>query len=200
MMQTPLINTLNLNISVEGLSPVAAGLVRGFLASGTTQPAPAKDAPSQTLEAPAIGAYWAGQGGIYGGVRQYPEGLCHVIYALEDAGRFQWGMIGVETSATSRTDGRTNTLALNSARDAFPAAFYAQQYTADGHSDFYLPSAAELSHGWAYLTDRFEQTWYWSSTQRSDTLAFGQTFDGGGQRNLGKDSDFSVRPVRRFTR
>ncbi|RML48072.1 hypothetical protein APX70_04932 [Pseudomonas syringae pv. maculicola] len=40
MKKAPLINTLNVNISVEGLSPVAACLVRGFLASGATPSIP----------------------------------------------------------------------------------------------------------------------------------------------------------------
>ncbi|RMN14424.1 MULTISPECIES: DUF1566 domain-containing protein [Pseudomonas syringae group] len=200
MKQAPLINTLNVNISVEGISPVAAGLIRGFLASGTTRPEPAKDAHSETLEAPEIGAYWAGQGGIYGGVRQYPEGLCHVIYAQEDAGNFKWGPSGTETGATSRFDGRTNTQALLTLNAGFPAAFYASQYTADGQSDFYLPSAAELNHGWAYLSDRFEEGCYWSSTQRSAYNAFFQYFDDGSQYNRAKISELRVRPVRRFIR
>ncbi|TES74082.1 DUF1566 domain-containing protein [Pseudomonas syringae group genomosp. 3] len=200
MKQEPLINTLNVNISVEGLSPVAACLVRGFLASGTTRPEPAKDAHSETLVTPEIGAYWAGQGGIYGGVRQYPEGLCHVIYAQEDAGNFKWGPSGTETGATSRFDGRTNTQALLTLNADFPAAFYANQYTADGQSDFYLPSAAELNHGWAYLSDRFEEACYWSSTQRSAYGAFTQLFVDGVQGYLGKGFELRVRPVRRFIR
>ncbi|KPW39584.1 hypothetical protein ALO87_102478 [Pseudomonas syringae pv. apii] len=200
MKQEPLINTLNVNISVEGLSPVAACLVRGFLASETTRPEPAKDARSETLVTPEIGAYWAGQGGIYGGVRQYPEGLCHVIYAQEDDGNFKWGPSGTETGATSRFDGRTNTQALLTLNANFPAAFYASQYTADGQSDFYLPSAAELNHGWAYLSDRFEEGSYWSSTQRSADLAFNQVFDGGNQSNGVKGNELRVRPVRRFIR
>lgn len=181
----------------------------------------------QKLTPPAIGQIWPGQGGIYGGIRQYPEGPYHIIGAERDVpGRYQYGGYGVLVEAAkSPTDGRANTLALVNSliasvgeqikanalisevldqipedkRDEYQAAIAAASYTADGHRDFYLGSIGELNHFWQYAPESFDQSWYYiSSTQRSALSAFLLDFENGLQYSYGKDLEFLVRPVRRL--
>ncbi len=155
----------------------------------------------QKLTPPAIGQVWSGQGGIYGGIRQYPEGLCHVIFAAEDVpGHHEYGDYGVKVAeAESRTDGCANTKALLAREGKHPAAIAAAGYSADGHEDFCLPSIAELNHAWAYLPDSFDENWYYiSSTQRSAYGAFDLHFGDGYQYYGGKSNECFVRPVRRL--
>ncbi|MEW7854758.1 DUF1566 domain-containing protein [Pseudomonas chlororaphis] len=153
----------------------------------------------QQLTPPAIDEVWPGQGGIYGGLRQYPEGLCHVIFAAKDVGRHAYGDYGVSTKAISRTDGRANTAILIARTGKHPAAIAAAAYTADSHADFYLPAIGELHHGWQYAPESFSEEWYYlSSSQRSAYFAFGMNFDDGYPGLSGKDLERRVRPVRRF--
>ena len=151
-------------------------------------------------EPPALGEYWPGQGGIYAGVRQYPEGLCHVIFAATDVGKHTYGEYGTEVDAVSRHDGRENTAILVSRDGSHPAADAAYAFTCDGHSDFYLPSIGELNHAWQYIPESFEGEWYISSTQRSADTAYGMDFVDGWLDNLVKGNERLARPVRRILR
>ncbi|MEB6589661.1 DUF1566 domain-containing protein [Pseudomonas asiatica] len=157
------------------------------------------NAPAQ-LTPPAIGEIWPGQGGIYGGIRQYSEGLCHIIFAAEDApGRHAYGDYGNSVEAASRTDGRANTALLIAREGKHPAAIAAASYNADGHHDFYLASIGELHHGWQFLPESFATDWYYgSSTQFSAYYAFIMDFEGGWLNDVLKDGERLVRPVRRF--
>lgn len=149
---------------------------------------------------PAIGEIWPGQGGIYGGLRQYPEGLCHIIFAAEDVpGRHEYGDYGVSVKTESRTDGRANTAVMIEREGKHPAAIEAAGYTADGHKDFYLPSIGELHHAWQYIPESFATDWYyWSSSQYSADSAYSMDFAVGWLDRHGKLDDCLVRPVRRF--
>lgn len=152
------------------------------------------------LTPPAIGEIWPGQGGIYGGIRQYPEGMCHIIFAAEDAlGRHVYGDYGVKVEAVSRTDGRANTEVLVGREGKHPAAIAAAGFTADGHADFYLPSIGELHHGWQFLPESFATDWYyWSSSQFSANYAYNMDFEVGWLDHYVKSNERLVRPVRRF--
>ena len=153
----------------------------------------------QSDEAPAIGTYWLGQGGIYGGILQYPDGLHHTIFGAEDLGNFAWGEHGTETGATQRVSGVLNTTTLRDTDGSFPAAEAASEYTADGRHDFYLPSIGELNHAMQNIPDAFDKdTWYWSSTQRSANNAFYMYFVDGTQLGNVKGSELRVRPARRL--
>lgn len=152
---------------------------------------------AEQIKTPAIGELWLGQGGIYAGIRQYPDGLRHVVFAAEDVGSHAWGTYGVEVEAGSRIDGRINSQALTANED-HPAASAAAKYAADGHADFYLPSIGELSHGWQFIPEHFKRDWYWSSSQRSADTAFPLDFDDGLQYNNGKLNELRVRPVRNW--
>lgn len=197
-MKSPLIQIKNLHISISSFLPERAASAVSFLEPGSFVPAEPATPATDALTPPAIGEYWPGQGGIYAGIRQYPEGLCHVIFAAQDVGKHAYGEHGTEVEATSRTDGRQNTLVLTVLNGSHPAAGAAFGFTCDGHSDFYLPAIAELSHAWANIPEHFEPEWYWSSSQRSAYDAFYVGFGDGYQFYGDKDIELRVRPVRRF--
>lgn len=198
-MKAPLIQIKNLHVSISTFTKAdSAGLLAGSrefyeeaIKSGVM--------PDEPIP-PAIGEYWAGQGGIYAGVRQYPEGLCHVVFAAEDAGKHAWGPSGTEVDAASKIDGRDNDIPRFGNGDGFPAFTAADSYAADGHLDFCLPSIGELNHAWLYIPESFAKEAYWSSSQRSAINAFYMVFDDGSQGYGGKLNELRVRPVRRFLR
>ncbi|OAI84907.1 DUF1566 domain-containing protein [Pseudomonas putida] len=152
------------------------------------------------LVAPEIGQVWIGQGGIYLGLRQYPEGLCHLIAAAEDlSGRYAYGDYGKKVEAVSRTDGRANTEILLAREGKHPAAIAAAKLECEGHQDFYLPSIGELHHAWQFAPESFATNWwYWSSSQSSANHAYILDFAGGWLYGYGKYNERLVRPVRRF--
>ncbi|WP_081782141.1 Arc family DNA-binding protein [Pseudomonas sp. CHM02] len=156
------------------------------------RPSPASITP------PAIGDYWPGQGGIYGGLRHYPEGLCHIIFASIDVGRHAYGEYGTDVQATSNIDGLANTAILVNRDGSHPAAEAAYAYICDGHNDFYLPSSGELHHGYFYLPEAFAKDWYISSTQRSAHTAYFMDFEDGWLDLSGKYNERLARPVRRI--
>ncbi|MHA6128862.1 Lcl C-terminal domain-containing protein [Pseudomonas fluorescens group sp. PF-1] len=161
---------------------------------------PAANVQPVATEAPALGEYWAGQGGYNGGlIEARGEVPAHyLIIAKKDVGDHKWGGRDKESAAFSKTDGMANTLALIAEGD-HPAAKAASAYSADGHADFYLPACAELYQGWLNCPEVFAQDcYYWSSTQRSADGAFGMYFADGTQYSLGKSGELRVRPVRRL--
>lgn len=154
---------------------------------------------------PAIGEYWPGQGGVYGGILPAFDGqpARHLIFSAIDAPEdLTWGPYSKAIEgAASRTDGRANTAALLAAKVtqglAFPAAEWAAQHTADGHEDFHLPSQAELFMALLYAPQIFDKApWYWSSTQDSPDDAFAQDFELGYSAWGSKANDWRVRAVR----
>ena len=197
-MKAPLIQIKNLHISISTFTKEAsAGLLAG---SEAFYEEALKTGVMSATEPPALGEYWPGQGGIYAGVRQYPEGLCHVIFAATDVGKHAYGEYGTEVETVSRHDGRENTGILVSRDGSHPAADAAYAFTCDGHSDFYLPSIGELNHAWQYIPESFEGEWYISSTQRSAYGAYLMGFEDGWLYNDGKYGERLARPVRRILR
>lgn len=168
------------------------------------QAMPASSAPPDN-NPPAIGEYWPGQGGISGGILPAFDGqpARYLIFSASDAPEdLTWGPYGKAIEgADSRTDGRANTAALLAAKVtqglAFPAAEWAAQHSADGHTDFHLPSQAELFMALLYAPQVFDKSpWYWSSTQYSPLSAFAQDFEYGRSSWVSKDYDWRVRAVR----
>lgn len=154
----------------------------------------------QQITIPEIGAVWPGQGGIYAGFipdRNGAEGY-HLILG-DEIGSFEWGQYGDDSPATSLIDGLANTLALIESGGEYPAAIAAHEHDADGHTDFYLPAAAELYEAWLNLNGKLTG-WVWSSSQRSADYAFGMHFVDGSQDYGGKGYELRVRPFRRFIR
>ncbi|MFT4267854.1 MAG: DUF1566 domain-containing protein [Xenophilus sp.] len=147
---------------------------------------------------PAHGEYWPGQGGHYICTLPALLGLParHVIAATAEAKDLAWGPIEDIAGATSHIDGPANTRALL-ARGDHPAAAFAAEQSADGHSDFHLPARLDLLMAFICARQLFkEDGWYWSSTQDSRHNAFAQDFQYGISDWDGKGREWRVRPFR----
>lgn len=154
-------------------------------------------------DAPQIGQYWEGQGGVYAGIVPDYVGTQprFLIFAAEEAVDLAWGALGShDGGALDTDDGLANTKALTECRHRehpHEAAQFASMFAKDGHHDFYLPSKRELDVGFETIRDRFDaQDWYWSSTQHSRLGAYGR---GAGEltvRLLPKHIKGRARPVR----
>jgi len=161
-------------------------------------------AAEATTTPPAPGEYWPGQGGIYAGILPAigDQPAQHLVFGDEHPKQLTWGPYGHKvTDANSRINGRANTAALLADKSisgkAYPAAEAAAAYSADGHSDFHLPSQAELFMASLHAPKAFSQAgWFWSSTQDSSCLVFNQDFEFGSSNWGSKDNTCRVRPVR----
>ena len=136
-------------------------------------------------DAPQLGRYWSGQGGLYAGVMPDYEGHAPraLIVADDEAINVAWGGAGeAESGANDKADGDTNTRDLVDCRKLshfHQAARFAAAYEKDGHHDFHLPSKRELDVLYVTVRNSFDQTdWYWSSTEKSAALAWGRHFGG----------------------
>lgn len=183
---------------------VASTFIAAALAQvGVVQQQPtalSAQAPAAADGTPAVGDYWPGHGGYNGGFVPARDGIPahYLIIAAEDTGSHEWGGRGKESGATSKCDGLANTKTML-AEGGHPAAIACAEYRADGHDDFYLPAAAELYHCWLHIPTLLSKDyWYWSSTQRSASYAFGMYFGAGYQDGNVKLFELRVRPVRRF--
>jgi len=162
-------------------------------------------ATTKTTTPPRIGETWPEEGGIYAGVMRGEDGGSdyHLIVPTQEeayAKAIEWGAQGVdEPGAKHMRDGYANTTALVDSESDHPAAEWAAALEIDGHSDFYLPSRAELRLIWVNVPELFEDGWYWSSTQSSPNGAWGQTFPGGNQYGAYKDGGGRARAVRRLS-
>ena len=177
------IHKLNVHVS-----PSSAHVL-GLLATIARKPA-AEDMGSAVqatahLTPPAIGERWPEQGGIYLGTMRGAEGKpsYHLIVNDSDAGvieNIDWGNYGKEVAgATCHRDGLANTVALVAMGDAtHPAAVWADKLTIGDHSDYYLPSRAEIQLGFVHAPQLFSEGPYWTSTQYSSDFAWVQYSDG----------------------
>jgi len=154
-------------------------------------------------DAPAVGQYWVGQGGIYAGIMPDYEGTQprFLIFASDEVVDAQWGgPASEEPHARNRDDGWGNTEQLAECRQnthSHEAARFAATYEKDGHDDFYLPSKRELDLAYETIRDTFDANdWYWSSTERSRLSAYGRNFGDLQLTSLLKHIDGRARPVR----
>lgn len=128
----------------------------------------------------------------------------------------RWKTATTATSGTSSTtDGMTNTNAMNNS--SHPAAQHCKAYRGGGFDDWYLPAKDELNLFWLNLApggggvtpaifrtggaqalagDIY--TYYWSSTEDTNTAAWRQSFSSGATTGFPKGSNCVVRPVRRL--
>ncbi|ANN74591.1 hypothetical protein BAU08_05690 [Bordetella bronchialis] len=144
-----------------------------------------------------VGEYAAGQGGIFAGTILGDDGVTYglIISEEQDIGRYRWGPDG--ELDLSEWDGLGNTNRLNNSDH--PAAFQAARYEKDGHLDFYLPSRREMMVMLANVPKLFnENSWYWTSTPRSESYAWAVDFEHGNVSYNYRVNEFRVRPVRRF--
>jgi hypothetical protein len=151
--------------------------------------------------APALGAYWPGEGGYNAGLVRGENGAPDyylIVPVLTQQLRAAWGGYEEECEGASRaSDGLANTKALLADSVDHPAARLASEFNADGHNDFYLPARRELQVAEANVPELFEKAYHWSSSQSSADSAYLVDFGGGWLSYHDKSHERLVRPVRR---
>ena len=175
----------------------ATGALQDFAASAVFAGAPM----TVRIAPPAHGELWPGQGGRY--ICTLPPLLGmperHLIAGDGEAEDLTYGPAVDVPGAASHINGRANTAALLATGQKHPAAEWAHGYTADGHTDFFLPSRLDLLMAYICAPTLFKKSgWYWSSTQYSRGSAFVQDFEYGGSYWGGKDGGYRVRAFRRI--
>lgn len=174
---------LTLPVTLE-LCPKSKALL-AFLQRLAADGAPmtvAEPAPAATLTPPAMGEYWQGQGGHY--ICTLPALLDmparHLIASAGQAEDLTFGSTEEISGADCHINGDANTVALRSSGKKHPAADWARAYTADGHTDFFLPARLDMVMAHICAKQLFKTSgYYWTSTQGSRTFAFVQDFENG---------------------
>lgn len=148
---------------------------------------------------------------IYKGANGIEHGL---ILSLQNLGWQPWGLNQVDVSnSESSWDGLSNTqsILLTPGSQNSVAAICAA-YNGGGFTDWYLPSVHELSLVWNNLfainsnlqqiqsAQLVQETWYWSSTEVSQSVVWAFSFYYGYAFNQGylKTDSRAVRAIRRF--
>jgi hypothetical protein len=155
--------------------------------------------PADILTPPAHGDYWPGQGGRYICTLPALVGLParHLIAGDHEAEDVRFGPCIDVPGATSQIDGAANTAALIATGQDHPAAKLARAYSADGHTDFHLPTRLDLVMAHICAPQLFKKSgWYWSSTQYSRLSAFVQGFEDGTSSWVSKHDEHRVRAFR----
>ena len=148
---------------------------------------------------PAHGEYWHGQGGFYICTQPALLGLParHLVVGKDEAEDITFGPYEDIPGASSHIDGPTNTAALLVSGKEHPAAKWAAAYTADGHTDFHLPSRLDMLMAYICAPQLFQKSdWYWTSTQYSRNGAFVQDFEYGDSGWYYKDNEHRARAFR----
>lgn len=193
--------TISIPIELQ-LSPKSQALLNFLKAldadAAPTPPAPAAKTLTGNQQPPAHGEYWQGQGGYY--ICTLPALLGmparHLIAGADEAEDLTFGPTQEIAGAGSHIDGAANTAALLNSGEKHPAAEWARAYTADGHTDFFLPSRYDLFMAYLCAPNLFKTSgWYWSSTQLSRSSAFVQDFEYG---YSGWDSEVNEHRSRAF--
>jgi len=159
---------------------------------------------SQVLE---IGALM--NGGIVFYIDETGEhGLVAAIEDLE--GTYEWGCYASELTGADGTSigtGYQNTLDIVAGCSETPtAASEALAYESEGYSDWYLPSKEELVEMYNTIGNGgpqgniggFSSFWYWSSSEFSNSNAWGVNFPVGNTFNRNKSNTYRVRVIRAF--
>ncbi|MBL7091553.1 DUF1566 domain-containing protein [Acidovorax sp.] len=157
----------------------------------------------RTITLPLFGALLATHGGHFGAILRGAAADGSEDFALivaEQSAEIEDAVWSEDyttiAGADSKTDGRANTEAMAAA--GLQLAQRIQALDLGGHTDWYLPAAAELRALSATVPELFNpQDYYWSSTQYSRYGAWCQAFECGDSGADRKDDEFRARPVRR---
>lgn len=157
----------------------------------------------RTITLPLFGTLLATQGGHFGAILRGAAADGSEDYALivaEQSAEIEDAVWSEDyttiAGADSKTDGRANTEAMAAA--GLQLAQRIKALDLGGHTDWYLPAAAELRALSATVPELFnEKDYYWSSTQSSRYGAWCQDFEYGGSYASSKGDEFRSRPVRR---
>lgn len=119
----------------------------------------------------------------------------------------QWhngSSIDIKGTGTAIGSGKANTAAIIAAQGSSSyAAMVCRNLSMGGFSDWFLPSKDELNLIYQNLKKlnlgKFGAGWYWSSSEDSYNIAWGQRFSDGVQNNFNYKNDrYAVRAVRAF--
>lgn len=99
--------------------------------------------------------------------------------------------------------GRENTtLIVNAQGGGSYAASICDRLDINGYDDWFLPSIDELQLLYdqkaAGTLHGIDDSFYWSSTEASETGAWSQSFSNGANSSAGKDGSYAVRAIRAF--
>lgn len=158
----------------------------------------------RTITLPLFGTLLATHGGHFGAILRGAAADGSQDYALivsdasADIEDTTWSEdYTTIAGADSKTDGPANTDAMAAA--GLQLALRIKALDLGGHTDWYLPAAAELRALSATVPELFQQKdWYWSSTQYSRYYAWCHHFEYGNSYAFHKDLEFRARPVRRI--
>lgn len=117
----------------------------------------------------------------------------------------QWyngGLIVTGASGTAVSTGQTNTASIISTQGTGSYAAYITSQTANGYSDWFLPSIDELNLMYTNLYVKglgtFTATFYWSSSEKNQNEAWVHDFGGNSNFGYWKSNKANVRPIRKF--
>lgn len=157
-----------------------------------TQDQPAK---TSAVTPPPLGQVWPGQGGVYLGLHPMGGYLIGAEKPLDS--KYEFGGYGDSLEGYSDLDGAENTRKLLE-RGGHPAVIAASEYTADGHSDFYLASQREAAQRLVAAGTSADGDWEWTSTPYGSASARAVGFERGYVDVGSRGNEFRVRPFRRF--
>lgn len=133
-----------------------------------------------------------------------------LVAAIEDLGPFAWGCQEINISNANEQligAGLQNSLDVLAQCTETPiASSAALDYENEGYTDWFLPSFDETQE--MYFTigqgssngnkGGFSNSWYWTSSQVNENIAWSFSFSNGTTFNFFKNSTFIIRPIRSF--
>lgn len=126
------------------------------------------------------------------------DGNILYVHPTDNSAGYAWADQYVHTGATSLTDGKQNTAALENLPETY-ASKICSQLNAFGYSDWYLPSKDELVGIALNMDDKssFSEGYYWSSTELDDGVAWAIYMPGGNTGARIKNAQYPCRCVRK---
>lgn len=152
---------------------------------------------------PRFGTFLESHGGYFGAILRGPAtdgSEDYVLIVSEQSADIEETVWSEDyttiAGADSKTDGQANTEAMAAA--GLHLAQRIKALVLGGHTDWYLPAAADLRALSATVPEMFNpQCHYWSSTQDSRKFAWCQDFEYGDSNAYDKYYEFRARPVRK---
>jgi hypothetical protein len=201
--------------SIVGANVAPSGSGVSALPTTTTSPVPVCASGGDC----AIGDTGPGGGVVFYDAGSTKSWGRYLEYAPSDAVDTAFGCLGSTNDANVSDIGagkaNTSEISLNPCGPG-SAASIASKLSSGGKSDWYLPSKSELNELCKFahnqqtgdvsvpcnstgdLRSGFSETFYWSSTEVSNELAWYQNFVTGQQYSYGKPAAASIRAIRAF--